>query len=127
MNVRGGAGVLADMLRSHREPFLADALVVRRVLHLHGLRPAEIEDAMQEIELRALQRPPRGGHRAWACTVATNLPMDVHRRGARRAAATAPAVDAQSADDAADALLREAVRTSLSALPPELRATVVLR
>jgi hypothetical protein len=56
-----------------REPFLthAEAGRVRRVLLLNGMPAGEIEDAMQEIELRALERPPKGLARgAWACGLA---------------------------------------------------------
>jgi RNA polymerase sigma-70 factor, ECF subfamily len=118
------------MFRSRRDPFLAgaDAERVRRVLYLNGLRAAEIDDAMQEIELRALERPPRepGSRRAWACVVATNLAMDTHRRTARHAEGP-PAEQAASSDDAGMAALRDAVRAGLAELEPQLRATVVLR
>lgn len=99
------------MFRGRQDPFLAsaDAERVRRVLFLNGLRAAEIDDAMQEIELRALERPPR-----WT------------RRAARECNAPA-AGEAEPADDAGVTALREAVRTGLAQLEPELRATVVLR
>ena len=98
---------------------------VRRVLFLNGVAGEEIDDAMQEIELRALQHPPRGAARAaWACAVATNLAMDGHRRSARRDG-VAPALTQASGVD--DVELRDAVRAGLDRLAPELRATVVLR
>lgn len=50
------------------------------VLFLDGMPAGEIDDAMQEIELRALEGPPKGLARgAWTCAVATNLAMDQHR------------------------------------------------
>jgi RNA polymerase sigma-70 factor (ECF subfamily) len=104
----------------------ADAVRVRRVLFLNGVPGEEIEDAMQEIELRALQHPPRGVARgAWACAVATNLAMDGHRRSARRDGVTPGSpLPAREGDDVE---LRDAVRAGLDRLAPDLRATVVLR
>jgi RNA polymerase sigma-70 factor, ECF subfamily len=119
------------MVHRRRDPFLRgpDAERVRRVLYLNGLRAGEIDDAMQEIELRALERPPReaGSSRAWACVVATNLAMDAHRRAARATEAAPADEGASPPDDAGMAGLRDAVRRGLAELEPELRATVVLR
>jgi RNA polymerase sigma-70 factor, ECF subfamily len=112
-----------------REPFLngADAARVRRVLYLNGMPAEEIEDAVQEIELRAMQRPPRGPARAaWACAVATNLALDRGRRDTRERRPTAYRPPAPSGD-AEDVELRDAVRRGLDGLDPELRATIVLR
>jgi RNA polymerase sigma-70 factor, ECF subfamily len=113
-----------------RQPLLdsAAALRVRRVLYLNGLRGGEIDDAMQEIELRAIERPPRDRSAAtsWACVVATNLAMDLHRR-AERQDGVLPADEAVVVDAAEPTGLRDAIRTGLAALPAELRATVVLR
>ena len=112
---------------NRKEPFLsgADAVRVRRVLFLNGVPGEEIEDAMQEIELRALQHPPRGAARgAWGCAVATNLAMDRHRRSARRDGLAPAPIRASQADDVE---LREAVRAGLDRLAADLRATVVLR
>jgi len=106
----------------------AAALRVRRVLYLNGLRGGEIDDAMQEIELRALERPPRDRSAAtsWACVVATNLAMDVHRR-AERQESVLPEDQAAALDAAEPTGLRDAIRSGLAELTPELRATVVLR
>jgi RNA polymerase sigma-70 factor (ECF subfamily) len=115
---------------NRREPFLsgADAVRVRRVLFLNGVRSGEIEDAMQEIELRALQHPPRGKARgAWACAVATNLAMDAHRRAARDDEVMPAMASPVVAGEADGVVLRDAVRAGLDRLGPELRATVVLR
>jgi RNA polymerase sigma-70 factor (ECF subfamily) len=105
------------------------ALRVRRVLYLNGLRDGQIDDAMQEVELRALERPPRnrGAATAWACVVATNIAMDVHRRAGRQEQTALPEEEATFGDVSESAGLREAIRSGLEVLPPELRATVVLR
>jgi len=83
---------------------------------------------MQEIELRAIERPPRDRSAAtsWACVVATNLAMDVHRR-AERQESVLPEDGAAVLDAAEPTGLRDAIRSGLAALTPELRATVVLR
>jgi RNA polymerase sigma-70 factor, ECF subfamily len=115
---------------NRNEPFLsgADAVRVRRVLFLNGVSGEEIEDAMQEIELRALQHPPRGAARgAWACAVATNLAMDGHRLSARRDSVTPVASAASPSRGIDDVELRDAVRAGLDRLADDLRATVVLR
>ena len=117
-------------MRARRQPLLdgAAALRVRRVLYLNGLRGGEIDDAMQEIELRAIERPPRDKRTAasWACVVATNLAMDVHRRSERDELVLLG--DETAVLDAAEPTgLRDAIRSGLAELTPELRATVVLR
>ena len=115
---------------NRREPFLshADAGRVRRVLFLNGMPAGEIEDAMQEIELRALRRPPREGARGvWASAVATNLAMDRHRRVARADKVTTVHHVAPAAGDDERFLLRDAVGRGLEGLGAELRATLVLR
>lgn len=112
-----------------RQPLLDGpaALRVRRVLYLNGLRDGQIDDAMQEIELRALERPPRdrGAATAWACVVATNLAIDAHRRAGRLE--QTEATENVFGDISEPAVLRDAIRSGLEALPPDLRATVVLR
>jgi RNA polymerase sigma-70 factor, ECF subfamily len=113
-----------------REPFLnhAEAGRVRRVLFLNGMPAGEVEDAMQEIELRALQRPPRGVARgAWACAVATNLSMDQHRRRTRRDQMLPMFEPTRSLGASEGVELRDLVQRGLERLAPELRATVVLR
>jgi RNA polymerase sigma-70 factor (ECF subfamily) len=102
---------------------------VRRVLYLNGLRGGQIDDAMQEIELRALERPPRDrkSATAWACAVATNLAIDAHRLAVRQETAVMSRDDRVADPDTDSALLRNAIRAGLAALPADLRATVVLR
>ena len=111
-----------------RQPLLdgSTALRVRRVLYLNGLRGGQIDDAMQEIELRALQRPPRDrtAATAWACVVATNLALDAHRRAERQERVVLSAEDRVAGPDVG---LRDAIRAGLAGLPADLRATVVLR
>ena len=113
-----------------RQPLLdgSAALRVRRVLYLNGLRGEEIEDAMQEIELRALERPPRDSKAAtsWACVVATNLAMDLHRRAGREDS-TPELAQIALPDFAEPTGLKYAMRAGLAALAPDLRATIVLR
>lgn len=117
-------------MRTRRQPLLdgAAALRVRRVLYLNGLRGGEIDDAMQEIELRAIERPPRDKRKAasWACVVATNLAMDVHRRAERQELGV-PEDETAVFDTSEPTGLRDAIRSGLAELTPELRATVVLR
>lgn len=117
-------------MRTRRQPLLdgAAALRVRRVLYLNGLRGGEIDDAMQEIELRAIERPPRDKRKAasWACVVATNLAMDVHRRAERQELGV-PDEATAVLDSSEPTGLRDAIRSGLAELTPELRATVVLR
>lgn len=104
-----------------------DADTVRRVLYLNGLRGPDIEDGVQEVEVRALERLPDAvrSRRAWACVVASNWAIDQLRRvdTARRVAP----VLAQPTPDAGDPDLRGAVRTGLMGLDATHRATVVLR
>jgi RNA polymerase sigma-70 factor (ECF subfamily) len=117
-------------VRTRRQPLLdgAAALRVRRVLYLNGLRGGEIDDAMQEIELRAIERPPRDRRKAasWACVVATNLAMDVHRRVEREERFVFES-EAAVLDSSEPTGLRDAIRSGLAGLPPELRAVIVLR
>jgi RNA polymerase sigma-70 factor (ECF subfamily) len=116
-------------MQSRSEPFLsgADAARVRRVLYLNRMPAEEIEDAMQEIELRAIQRPPRGSSRgAWACSVATNLALDRGRRAARQRRQPFGEPRASS-EDMPGVELRDALRRGLDGLDATLRATIVLR
>jgi RNA polymerase sigma-70 factor, ECF subfamily len=107
-----------------------DVSRVRAVLYLNGLRGEEIEDALQEIHLRVVERPPAvaGSLRSWACRVATHLALDSHRRARRRARAEGRLRALREASpEAADLELKEAVRQGLGGLAPQLRAIVVLR
>jgi RNA polymerase sigma-70 factor (ECF subfamily) len=107
-----------------------DVDVVRRVLYLHGLRDDAIDDAVQDVHLRVLERAPRGALslRAWACAVATNLAFDAHRRSRSRRVAEERIKDmATSVIQSDDVALVHSVACGLERLAPELRAVVVLR
>jgi RNA polymerase sigma-70 factor, ECF subfamily len=107
-----------------------DLARVRSVLYLNGLKGDEIEDAVQELHARTLERAPAtlGSVTAWACAVATNLALDVHRRRRRRGRAeTRLRALASSELENTDLALREAVRAGLAEVEPDLRAIVVLR
>ena len=75
-----------------------------------------------------MERPPRDRKAAtsWACVVATNLAMDVHRRAGRED--SKPEVAEVALPDFAEPTgLKDAMRAGLAALAPDLRATIVLR
>jgi RNA polymerase sigma-70 factor (ECF subfamily) len=98
------------------------------VLYLCGQRGDELDDGVQEVQLRLLEvatKPARRG--AWACTVAANLACDQARRAGRRrnAEKRLGAVREPVADP--DVALKLAVRVGLAAMPLELRAVLVLR
>ena len=118
-------------MRARRQPFLdgAAALRVRRVLYLNGLRGGEIDDAMQEIELRAIEHPPRDSarrrHRGHAWSRRTSRWTSTGGPVGRTAA---PEVAEIALPDSTEpAGLKDAMREGLAALAPDLRATVVLR
>jgi len=100
------------------------------VLYLNGLRGADLEDAAQDVQLRLLERAPPDlrSPGAWACTVATRVALDRHRRAAtargllRRLSNT---VETHAIDP--DGAIVFAVRAALAGLTPDLRAIVVLR
>jgi RNA polymerase sigma-70 factor (ECF subfamily) len=104
-----------------------DVDTVRRVLYLNGLRGADIDDGVQEVEVRALEQRPDGvrSTRAWACVVASNLAIDQLRR-ADTARRLVPVL-AEPSPGVADPDLRDAVRKGLMGLDATHRATVVLR
>ncbi len=103
---------------------------VRAVLFLNGLRGPDVDDGAQEVQVRFLERRAEVlDPGAWACAVATRIAMDAHRRSRTRLqlvdrlmAKTRPAAHLDP-----DITLADAVGRALSALPPELRSTVVLR
>jgi RNA polymerase sigma-70 factor, ECF subfamily len=101
---------------------------VRRVLFLHGLHRSDIDDVLQQVELRLLERTPAAlsSARAWACAVASNLAVDTIRSRQRRDSAE-QRFDVSRSLAADDAALRLAVRAELARLEPELVAVLVLR
>ena len=107
-----------------------DVARVRAALFLFGLRGDDIDDVVQEVRLRLLERPPAGvaSPDAYACAVALNLARDRHRRGRRwrgvhlRLVASTP-----TAYDDPDVALKQAVADGLARLDPDLREALVLR
>lgn len=103
---------------------------VRRVLYLHGMRGADLDDGVQEVRLRLLERAPAqlASVEAWAAVVATNLAIDRARAGRRRDEVIDrlhAVADTTVPDE--DHALRAAMERALAALDPDLRAVVVLR
>lgn len=106
---------------------------IRAVLYLNGLRGEDIEDALQEVRIRSLERPPidPAALPRWQAVVAANVAIDHHRTRAKEASMLARAYEAPE-DGRGDApersiLLREVVARGLAELEPESRAVVVLR
>lgn len=99
-----------------------------------GLRPADLEDALQETFLRVFNGlnkvDPARSLESWALGVARHVALDLRWRGDR---AEPGDVDALPGDDAAvdDALLTDerqrTVLAALRALPLETRSVLVLR
>lgn len=104
---------------------------VRAVLYLNGLRGPDIDDAVQEVHLRVLEHAPGDlrAQGAWACTVATRLAIDWHRRASthRRLVSRLSALGERVEAPAVDLPLVTTVRRALRRLDPDVRATVVLR
>lgn len=107
-----------------------DVARVRAALFLFGLRGDDIDDVVQDVRLRLLERPPTGvaSPDAYACAVALNLARDRHRRSQRwrgvhlRLVAATP-----TAYDDPDVALKQAVADGLARLDPDLREALVLR
>ncbi|RII19493.1 ECF RNA polymerase sigma factor SigL [Streptomyces sp. YIM 130001] len=82
---RGGAG--SEERPDPLDPDQQDR--VRAVLALAGVPPAELQDGVQQVRLRLLERaakgqdPPRDVS-AWSAVVASNLAMDWHRSRSRQ-------------------------------------------
>ena len=103
---------------------------IRRILYLNGLRGADIDDGVQEVRLRMLERMPAdvASPAAWAAVVATNLAID-RGRADRRRGEVVERLRLVTTDvaDAPDVALRGAMDAALARLELELRAVVVLR
>jgi RNA polymerase sigma-70 factor (ECF subfamily) len=103
---------------------------IRRILYLNGLRGADVDDGVQEVRLRILERAPDGlgSLEAWAAVVATNLAIDRGRADRRRAQVVdrLRLVTAEAAETP-DFALRTAMEAALARLDADLRAVVVLR
>jgi len=103
---------------------------VRAVLYLSGLGGDDLEDAVQEVLLRALERAPDElrSRAAWASVVAANLARDWHRRAGRdRALRETLGRLAPIGVNEPDLALKSAVAIGLSRLEPDLRLVVILR
>ncbi|MFE2290077.1 RNA polymerase sigma factor [Streptomyces sp. NPDC059452] len=110
---------------------------VRAVLSLGGVPYADLQDGVQQIRLRLLERAARGQEPpgdlgAWSAVVASNLAADWHRgRGRReRVAARLAALDPPggATEGGQEArLLALAVAAGLDALPGPQRQALVLR
>lgn len=103
---------------------------VRAVLYLSGVPAADLDDAVQDVQLRLLEQPAASitNASAWAYTVATRIAIDRHRRATTR---DTVARRLRSLTSAAhhdpDLALANSVRVAISKLEPDLRAAVVLR
>jgi RNA polymerase sigma-70 factor (ECF subfamily) len=102
---------------------------VRSVLFLNGLRGPDLEDAAQDVQVRLLERAPDDLRNpvAWACTVATRIALDRHRRTGTRTRLLSVLRERWTDAPASDQATVVAVRAALRQLEPDLRAVVVLR
>lgn len=103
---------------------------------------ADAEDALSQVMLKAKAKLSEQGkirnYSAWLQQMARNLCIDIHRQRRRRAVGcdvleeVAPAAPGKSrADNPADYVLQQELqefwRGAIAALPPKLRAVMVLR
>ncbi|MBB1257847.1 RNA polymerase sigma factor [Streptomyces alkaliterrae] len=110
---------------------------VRAVLALGGVPYADLQDGVQQVRLRLLERLERGGEpprnvSAWVAVVASNLAMDWHRsvRRRRRLEERLGALRnvAGEGDGGEETRVRAlAVARALERLPDAQRQVVVLR
>jgi RNA polymerase sigma-70 factor (ECF subfamily) len=104
---------------------------VRAVLYLNGLRGEDLDDALQEVRTKTLERPPRDVDAVgrWQAVVAVRVAMDHHRRRARELATIERMYAAGPAGVTGDrdVVLREVIARGLAELDPDWRAVVVLR
>ncbi|RFC74290.1 sigma-70 family RNA polymerase sigma factor [Streptomyces sp. AcE210] len=109
---------------------------VRAVLSLGGVPHGDLQDGVQQVRLRLLERAARGDEAprdvsAWAAVVASNLAMDWHRarrRQERLGERLASLRQDQRAEDGAESrVLSLAVAQGLDELPDTQRQVVVLR
>ena len=102
---------------------------VRSVLYLNGLRGPDLENAAQDVQVRLLERAPDDLRSpvAWACTVATRIALDRHRRSGTRTRLLSALQGRLSEPTVPDQTTVVAVRAALRQLEPDLRAVVVLR
>ncbi|MEV6420432.1 sigma-70 family RNA polymerase sigma factor [Streptomyces sp. NPDC051662] len=115
----------------------AQARRVRAVLALGGVPQADLQDGLQQVRLRLLERRASGKDEprevgAWAAVVASNLAADWHRTRQRQertgARLTALKVWSETSEGGQEArLLALAVADGLDDLPEAQRQVLVLR
>lgn len=115
----------------------AQADRVRAVLALGGVPQDDLQDGLQQVRLRLVERRARGEEPprdvgAWAVVVASNLAVDWHRTrhrqervGERLARLSAP--DDRVRDGTENSLQALAVAEGLDSLPAAQRQVLVLR
>lgn len=115
----------------------AQADRVRAVLALGGVPQDDLQDGLQQVRLKLLERRARGEEQprdvgAWAAVVASNLAVDWHRTRSRQERVSErltllSARDGLAEGDQDASLLAIAVAESLDALPTTQRQALVLR
>ncbi|MFI5756776.1 RNA polymerase sigma factor [Streptomyces sp. NPDC051569] len=115
----------------------AQADRVRAVLALGGVPQDDLQDGLQQVRLRLLERRARGDEPprdvgAWAAVVASNLAVDWHRTKHRQERVSErltllSAPDAGFQDGPENRLLGLAVAEALDGLPDTQRQVLVLR
>jgi RNA polymerase sigma-70 factor (ECF subfamily) len=115
----------------------AQADRVRAVLALGGVPQDDLQDGLQQVRLRLLERRARGDEPprdlgAWAAVVASNLAVDWHRARHRQERVTERLTLLSAPDDrleeGADSGLQAlAVAETLDALPVGQRQVLILR
>ncbi|MER6631977.1 sigma-70 family RNA polymerase sigma factor [Streptomyces sp. NPDC000987] len=115
----------------------AQADRVRAVLALGGVPQDDLQDGLQQVLLRLLERRARGDDPprdvgAWAAVVASNLAVDWHRTRNRQERVSARlallgAPDERVPDSTENSVQALAVAEGLDALPAAQRQVLVLR
>ena len=116
--------------RSTPSPALDDQELarVRGALRLLGVAEQDIEDVLQDVQVRFLEHGPQVESRiGWACVVARNLVRDQARRRARWLAAVPRLAEPDADLTQPDLALRQSVAAGLARLSDEVREVVVLR
>lgn len=122
--------------RSTEDPLsAAEADRVRAILYLGGVPAGDLDDGVQEVRLKLLERQARDAERlrsvhAWVSVVASNIAADWHRKTAKDRRITsklAEYVPAATHHPQEDATLAAAVARGLAELPPDQRQVLILR
>ncbi|MFI9829527.1 RNA polymerase sigma factor [Streptomyces sp. NPDC051913] len=127
----GGAEAGTDPLDA------AQADRVRAVLALGGVPQDDLQDGLQQVRLRLLERRARGDDPprdpgAWAAVVASNLAVDWHRARHRQERVSERlsllgTPDERVQDDTENSIQALAVAEGLDALPGAQRQVLILR